>query len=157
MNKKAITCHETLNEAFDYQKPSAFSRGIRVDMGKQTMLFISGTASIDENGKSIHINDFALQTKRAYINVKKLLEAEGATWKDVVKTTVYIKDIEKNYDEFNRIRLAFFEEEGVKPYPASVGIQATLCREELLVEMDAWAIIETPAGFKLKIVPDKSE
>ncbi len=142
IKKKAITELSALNEAYSYEKPSAFSRGMRVETGFATFLFISGTASIDENGETVHVGDFEKQTLRAYYNIKKLLEAEGATWKDVVKTTVYIKEINKYYDEFNRIRINFFKQEGVFPYPASVGVQAVLCREELLVEMDAIVLIQ---------------
>lgn len=142
MNKKPISNLSVLNEAYSYQKPSGFSRGMRVELGEATFLFISGTASINESGNSIHIDDFIKQTERTYYNVKKLLEAEGASWKDVVKTTVYLKDIQKNYDEFNKLRIDFFKMEDVNPYPASVGVQATLCREELLIEMDAIAIIK---------------
>jgi enamine deaminase RidA (YjgF/YER057c/UK114 family) len=145
--KKQITNKEVLNEAYDYEKPSGFSRGLRI----VNTLYISGTASIDENGKSIHIGDFKKQTERTYYNIKKLLESEGATWKDVVKTTCYLKNMEKNYDEFNKIRLDFFKQEGIDIYPASVGIQATLCRPELLIEMDVIAIIKkTKKSKKLK-------
>lgn len=142
INKRAITNLEVLNEAYCYEKPSGFSRGMRVELGDAVMLFISGTASIDENGQSIHIGDFQKQTERTYYNIKKLLESEGASWKDVVKTTVYIKEIDKYYDEFNKLRIKFFKDEGVDPYPASVGVQAVLCRPELLIEMDAIAIIK---------------
>lgn len=142
MIKRPITNLSVLNEAYSYEKPSGFSRGMRVEMNDVTFLFISGTASIDETGNSVHIGDLKKQTERTYYNVKKLLESEGATWKDVVKTTVYLKEIKKHYDEFNKLRIDFFRQEGVDPYPASVGIQATLCREELLVEMDAIAIIK---------------
>jgi enamine deaminase RidA (YjgF/YER057c/UK114 family) len=141
MRKKQITNFEVLNEASSYEKPSGFSRGIRVETNGVVFLFISGTASIDNKGKSIHIGNFSKQTNRTYYNLKKLLESEGATWRNVVKTTVYIKDINKHYDEFNKLRINFFKEEDVLPYPASVGVQATLCRDELLVEMDAIAII----------------
>jgi len=141
IKKHPITNLDTLNEAYDYEKPSAFSRGMRVEIAGASFLFISGTASIDENGKTVHQGDFAGQVQRTYLNIRKLLEAEGATWKDVVKTTVYIKDIAANYEEFNRLRLNFFKDEGIMPFPASVGVQATLCREDLLVEMDALAII----------------
>ncbi|MFH0864794.1 MAG: Rid family hydrolase, partial [Bacteroidota bacterium] len=99
MIKKHITNLSVLNEAYHYEKPSAFSRGIRVDMNGVTFIFISGTASIDEKGKTVHVGDFEKQTLRTYDNIKKLLEEEGATWKDVVKTTVYIKDISKHYEE----------------------------------------------------------
>lgn len=143
MKKKQITNLEVLNEASSYENPSGFSRGLRVEMNGVDFLFISGTASIDNKGKSIHIDDFTNQTKRIYYNIKKLLESEDATWEDVVKTTVYFRDIKKYYDEFNKLRISFFEEEDIFPYPASVGVQATLCRDELLVEMDAIAIIKS--------------
>jgi 2-iminobutanoate/2-iminopropanoate deaminase len=143
MKKKPISNLSVLNEAYNYDKPSGFSRGMRVEINDVTFLFISGTASIDETGKTVHIGDFQKQTERTYYNIKKLLEVEGATWKDVVKTTVYIKEIARYYDEFNKLRMEFFKREDVSPYPASVGIQATLCREDLMIEMDAMAIIKT--------------
>jgi 2-iminobutanoate/2-iminopropanoate deaminase len=139
--RKPISNKKVLNEAYHYEKPSAFSRGLRIEMNGTIFLFISGTASIDDNGATVHKGDFKKQTERTYFNIKNLLESEGATWNDVVKTTVYIKDISEQYEEFNKIRLKYFSEENVSPYPASVGIQATLCREDLLVEMDAIAIL----------------
>ena len=54
--KRAITNQEMLNEAYAYAKPSSFSRGMRIDIGGVAILLISGTASIDENGKSVHIH-----------------------------------------------------------------------------------------------------
>jgi len=141
MRKKPITDLTVLKEAYEYEKPSAFSRGMRIDIKDISFLFISGTASIDENGKTIHVGNFQKQVERTYYNIKNLLKTEGATWKDVVKVTVYIKDINKYYDEFNKLRLDFFKKEGIKPFPASVGIQATLCRDDLLVEMDAIAVL----------------
>jgi enamine deaminase RidA (YjgF/YER057c/UK114 family) len=141
MKKKPISNLSVLNEAYNYEKPSGFSRGLRVEINNVTFLFISGTASIDDTGKTVHVGDFQKQTERTYYNIKNLLEVEGATWQDVVKTTIYIKDIAKHYDEFNKLRIDFFKKEDVSPYPASVGIQATLCREDLMIEMDAMAII----------------
>ena len=85
--------------------------------------------------------DFGAQTWRTYQNITKLLEAEGATWKDVVRTTCYLRDIERDYAEFNQIRTQCFNEpQGLNPLPASTGIQAILCRPDLLVEMEAMAI-----------------
>ena len=138
--KKAITALDTLNEAYDYPKPSSFSRGMRLDFGGITMLMISGTASIDEFGKSVHIGDFAAQQKRTYENITKLLAAEGATWKDIVRTSCYLRDIERDYALFNEIRTEFFKQQGLDPLPASTGIQAILCRPELLIEMEAIAM-----------------
>jgi 2-iminobutanoate/2-iminopropanoate deaminase len=75
-----------------------------------------------------------------FANVTALLEAEGASWKHVVKTTLFLKDM-AYYNELSAIRTAFFKEQGVSVYPASTCVQATLCRPELLCEMEAMAII----------------
>src|SRR5689334_2536520 len=140
IEKRAMTNLHTLNEAYDYAKPSSFSRGMRIDLNGVVILLISGTASIDENGCSIHIGDFRAQLRRTYQNITRLLEAEGATWKDIVRTTCYLRDIERDYEAFNEERTAFFKQEGLDPLPASTGIQAILCRPDLLVEIEAIAM-----------------
>jgi enamine deaminase RidA (YjgF/YER057c/UK114 family) len=141
VQKSAITNLNVLNEAYDYK--SSFSRGLRIDLNGLRILLISGTASIDEQGTSVHIGDFPAQLRRTYYNITALLESEGATWKDVVKTTCYLRDIDRDYAVFNEGRTQFFREQGLDPFPASVGIQAHLCRPELLVEIEAIAMFRT--------------
>ena len=143
IERRAITNTKVLNEAFHYDKPSSFSRGIRIDLNGIAVLIISGTASIDENGVSVQIGDFPAQLTRTFENITGLLESEGATWKDIVKTSCYLRDIDRDYDVFNKVRTAFYKEQGLDPVPASIGIQAHLCRPELLVEIEAVAIIRT--------------
>jgi enamine deaminase RidA (YjgF/YER057c/UK114 family) len=143
IERRAITNHGVLNEAFHYDKPSSFSRGIRLDLNGIAVLIISGTASIDGNGVSVHVGDFPAQLKRTFENITGLLASEGATWKDVVKTCCYLRDIDRDYDVFNQGRTAFYKEQGLDPVPASIGIQAHLCRPELLVEIEAVAIFRT--------------
>lgn len=143
VTKRAITNLGTLNEAYDYAKPSSFSRGMRIDLNGLTILLISGTASIDENGKSVHIGDFKAQLRRTYQNITRLLESEGCTWHDIVRTSCYLRDIDRDYEAFNEERTAFFKEQGLDPLPASTGIQAKLCRPELLVEIEAIAMFRT--------------
>ena len=140
IKKRAMTNHAVLNEAYDYARPSSFSRGMRIDLNGLVILLISGTASIDEQGKSVHVGDFPAQLRRTFDNITGLLASEGATWHDVVRTSCYLRDIERDYDAFNAGRTAFFKEQGLDPLPASTGIQATLCRPELLVEIEAIAM-----------------
>lgn len=140
IEKKAVTAPGVLNEAYDYAKPSSFSRGLRIELGGIVILLISGTASIDENGVSVHVGDLRAQCRRTFLNIAGLLESEGATWKDVVRTTCYLRDIERDYEAFNEERTAFYGQEGLDPLPASTGIQAILCRPELLVEIEAIAM-----------------
>ena len=143
IQKHAMTNHGVLNEAFHYAKPSSFSRGMRIDIGGVVILLISGTASIDEQGRSVHIGDFSAQLRRTFDNITGLLKSEGATWHDIVRTTCYLRDIDRDYDVFNQGRTAFFKEQGLDPLPASTGIQAHLCRPELLIEIEAIAMFRT--------------
>ncbi len=145
IQKRAMTNLGVLNEAFAYAKPSSFSRGMRIDLNGLTILLISGTASIDDAGKSIHIGDFRAQLQRTFENITGLLESEGCTWHDIVRTSCYLRDIDRDYDDFNQVRTAFFEAQGLDPLPASTGIQAHLCRPELLVEIEAIAMFRTRA------------
>ncbi len=143
IHKRAMHAPDVLNEAFHYAKPSSFSRGLRLDIGGITVLLISGTASVDEQGKTVHVGDFGAQCWRTYRNISTLLESEGASWHDVVRTTCYLRDIERDYDVFNRIRTSFFRWLGLDPLPASVGVQTRLCREDLLVEIEAVALFHS--------------
>ena len=141
VEKHAIRAGSVLNEAYDYPKPSSFTRGLRIDIGDKTLLLISGTASIDDAGQTVHLGDFRAQLWRTYRNISALLESEGATWHDIVRTTCYLRDIERDYKDFNEVRTAFFDWLGLDPLPASTGIQARLCREDLLVEIEAMALM----------------
>ena len=132
-----------INEAYDYQKPSSFSRALRLDLGGYKVLLISGTASVNEQGQAEHIGDFKAQLWRTYVNITNLLEAEGMSWHDIVRTTNYLRDIERDYAEFNKIRTTFYNWMNLDPLPASTGIQARLCWETLLIEIESYAICKT--------------
>lgn len=142
MEMKQISAKNVLNEAYDYSEPVPFSRGMRVDIKGITFLMISGTASVNEKGESIHNGDFEKQSERMLDNVHNLLKSEGADWKDVVRTTYYVKHMDEHYKQLAVIRMNYFKKHGIEMYPASTCIQATLCRPELLVEMEAIAILE---------------
>jgi len=138
--KKSVHAPDVINEAYNYKKPSSFSRALSFDLGDHKILLISGTASVNELGKPEHIGDFKAQTWRTYRNVTNLLKAEEMSWHDVVRTTNYLRDMERDYVEFNKIRTSFFRWLELDPLPASTGIQSILCWNTLLVEIEAIAI-----------------
>jgi 2-iminobutanoate/2-iminopropanoate deaminase len=140
IEKFPVHAPQVINEAYDYQKPSSFSRALRLEFGDYKVLLISGTASVNEEGKAEHIGDFKAQLWRTYVNITNLLAAEGMSWHDVVRTTNYLRDIERDYAEFNKIRTTFYRWLNLDPLPASTGIQARLCWETLLVEIEAYAV-----------------
>ena len=140
IERKAMKAPEVLNEAYDYAKPSSFSRGLRLDLGQIAILLISGTASVGPAGETLHVGNFRAQVRQTFANITALLASEGATWKDIVRTTCYLRDIDRDYAEFNEERTAFYQEQELDPLPASTGIQAKLCRPDLLVEIEAIAM-----------------
>ena len=142
---KQVRALGVLNEAYDYARPSSFSRGLRLELGNFVILLISGTASVDEIGQTVHVGDFRAQCRRTFRNITELLASEGAAWKNIVRTTCYLRDIDRDYAEFNEERTAFYKEQGLDLLPASTGIQAKLCRSDLLVEIEAVAMFtKTP-------------
>jgi 2-iminobutanoate/2-iminopropanoate deaminase len=140
VEKHAVHAPRVINEAYNYKRPSSFSRALRFDLGDYRVLLVSGTASVNEEGKPEHIGDFRAQQWRTYRNITNLLAAEGMTWHDVVRTSNYLRDIDRDYEEFNRIRTTFYTWLGLDPLPASTGIEAKLCWESLLVEIEVYAI-----------------
>jgi len=144
VQKRAVTDLRVLNEAYCYDRPSSFSRGMRIDLNGLVILLISGTASINEDGETVHVGDFRAQCRRMFYNITGLLESEGATWHDVVRTTYYLRDIDRDYGEFNEERTAFYQKQGLDPLPASTGIQAKLCRPDLLVEGECIVMFRKP-------------
>lgn len=143
LEKKAVQAPNVLNEAFNYEKPSSFSRAIRLELGGYSVLLISGTASVNEDGKAEHIGDFRAQCWRTFRNISELLQSENMSWHDVVRTSCYLRDIERDYKDFNEIRTQFYNWLKLDPLPASTGIQVRLCWEALLVEIEAIAICKS--------------
>lgn len=140
IERRDISAPNVLNEAYSYARPSSFARALAFEIADTTVLLISGTASVDENGETVHVGDFRAQCWRTYRNITTLLESADMTWHDIVRTTCYLRDIERDYKDFNEVRTAFFGWVGLEPLPASTGIQARLCREDLLIEIEAIAV-----------------
>jgi 2-iminobutanoate/2-iminopropanoate deaminase len=138
--RRAVSAPTVLNEAYAYDKPSSFSRALTFDIAGTSMMLVSGTASVNERGETVHVGDFRAQLWRTFRNITELLEAEGMTWQDIVRTTCYIRDIERDYEAFNEVRTEFYEWLGLDPLPASTAIQARICRSDLLVEIEAIAV-----------------
>lgn len=129
---------EVLNEATAYG--STFPRAITLQIEDYVIMEISGTASVNEHGKTAYPGDFEAQAWRTFRNITVLLRQKRFSWGNVMRTRCYLRDIDRDYAEFNRIRSAFYDVLGLRPPPASVGIQAVLCRPDLLVEIEATAI-----------------
>jgi enamine deaminase RidA (YjgF/YER057c/UK114 family) len=123
----------TLNEAWTYG--AEFSRGLRVADANKVALYISGTASIDEAGQTVHVGDLPAQADRMLHNVESLLAAEGATFADVVSAVTYVK---RPGDAASLRKM--FRERGIDGFPHAL-VEAPLCRRELLCETEVVAVL----------------
>jgi len=126
------------NEAPQYG--SSFSRGLSVSAGRGGHLFVSGTASIDEEGRSVYPGEFVRQVEHTLSAVESLLREGGATLEDVVQGTAFVKRPE----DAEALR-ACIAGSGLKRVPL-VCTLADVCRDDLLFEFDATACPGWNAG-----------
>jgi enamine deaminase RidA (YjgF/YER057c/UK114 family) len=115
---------------------SAFSRAMVVKEPGSKLILVSGTASIDEQGKSVFIGDPAAQIRQTLSVVSELVASEGATLQDLCEATVFIK----RKEDF-LIYQEIIKQMGISNLP-SVCVLADVCRDELLFELDAAFILE---------------
>lgn len=107
-----------------------YSQGI--DIGN--MIFFSGQIPLDpETG--VMSEGIEAQTRRALDNVKGLLESQGLTFKNVVKTTVFLDNID-DFTTMNGIYAEYFEE----PYPARSAVEVAKLPKGALVEVEVIAV-----------------
>jgi enamine deaminase RidA (YjgF/YER057c/UK114 family) len=127
----------TLNEAWSYG--ADFSRGLRLADGNAVTLFVSGTASIDEQGRTVHLGDVAAQTERMLHNIATLLAQQNASFADLVSGITYVK----HANDAPALR-AVCRARGFDGFPWAL-VEAPLCRPELLCETEAVAILPAAA------------
>ena len=129
---RTVMTAPTLNEAKLYG--SDFVRGMRLVETNKIALHVSGTASIDEAGRTAHPRDFEAQVDRMLVNVAALLEGQGASFGDVVSAVTYLK----RPSDAARLREKLHEA-GFEGFP-NVLVAASICRPELLCEVEALAV-----------------
>ncbi len=135
---RTVMTAPTLNEAMQYG--ADFVRGMRLVETNKVALHVSGTASIDEAGRTAYPGDFDAQADRMLVNVAALLKGQGATFGDVVSAVSYLK----RPADAQRLREKLHEA-GFEGFP-NVLVEAPICRPELLCETEALAVLPRAAN-----------
>ena len=130
---RTVMTSPTLNEAAQYG--ADFVRGMKVVEANKVALYVSGTASIDEYGRTAHVGDFDAQADRMFVNIAALLEGQGAGFGDVVSAITYLKHPADAARLREKIRAAGFE-----GFPHAL-VEAPICRPDLLCETEALAVL----------------
>jgi enamine deaminase RidA (YjgF/YER057c/UK114 family) len=128
------------NQQDAFQYGSAFSRGALIRQSDHALIQVSGTAAIDEHGRSLYPDDIQAQIDCTFDKIAALIGQEGASLTDIAAASVFVK-----HPEDAPVYQERAEAWGLGNLPAVVMV-ADVCREELLFEIDAEVVIEPGRG-----------
>lgn len=113
-----------------------FSTAIEAPAGRT--IYVSGLTSRNKEGTVVGKGDIKVQTETILQNMQIILAEAGGTMADIVKLTVFIREMDL-FDEIHDIRRSYFEE----PYPASSMVEVSMLADpDLLIEIEAVAVVE---------------
>lgn len=122
-----------LNRTSDYGV--RFERGTYVDFANRRRVYISGTASIDNEGDILYVGDIRKQVERMWENIAALLKEGGCTFDNVAEFTVYVRDIA----DYAVVSQMYKEKFPNTPY---IILNASVCRPGWLIESECIALKE---------------
>lgn len=113
-----------------------FSQAIKVP-ARGHIIFVSGLTARDTEGRVVGKGDVKAQTRRILENLRTILAEAGATLDHVVKVTVFIRNMERDFRSIHEVRAEFFS----KNPPASTMVEVSrLVDPDHLIEIEAVAV-----------------
>jgi len=101
------------------------------------LVFVSGCVATDDQGRIVGGRDAVAQARQVHENIKRCLAAAGATFADVCKVTVFVKDV-ADREKINTVRKEYFG----TSRPASTLVEISeFAREGVLLEIEATAVL----------------
>lgn len=114
-----------------------YSHAVRVETSDAIWIHVSGQVALDPAGNLVGVGDLRAQTRQVFENLRAILEANGATFADVVKTTTYLTTLD-DLAGMREVRGEYLP--GEPPASTAVRISA-LVLPEALIEVDAVAVV----------------
>ena len=114
-----------------------FSQAVKVPASGQ-LIFVSGLTARDATGALVGRGDVRAQTRKILENLRAILTEAGATLEDVVKVTVFIRNMDRDFRAIHEVRAEFFPNNP----PASTMVEVSrLVDPDHLIEIEAIAVI----------------
>jgi enamine deaminase RidA (YjgF/YER057c/UK114 family) len=129
-----MSVRETFRSGAPWESLVAYSRAVRVGSN----IAVSGTAPVDDNGEVVGVGDPYQQARRCIEIIASALEQAGAGLENVVRTRMFVTDIEQ-WQEFAKAHREAFA--GIEPATTMVEV-ARLIDPRMLIEIEADAIVE---------------
>ncbi len=123
----------------DPYEPFLLSQAHRVG----DLVFVSGQAGIDHDGRIVGVGEFETQARQAFENLDRVLRAGGSSLANVVKVTIFLTDM-THFDQVVKLRRQWF----TPPYPADTIVEVTsLYSPEAMFEIEAVAVVDEAAQW----------
>lgn len=104
------------------------------------MIFVAGQIPLNpQTGKIVGGDDITKQTEQVMSNIEAILKEAGASWEDVVKTSVFLTDL-ANFSPMNQIYAQYFDETTA---PARACVEVSRLPKNVLVEIECIAVVST--------------
>ena len=101
------------------------------------LIFVAGQIPLSQTGEVIGVGNITAQTEQVMTNIEAILQAAGADWQDVVKTSVFLSDLE-NFAAMNRVYSQYFDESTA---PARACVEVARLPKDVLVEIECIAVV----------------